>query len=414
MNTFRMKTKIFNIFMLLAVALGFAACNDDTEPVLSQTSNGSSSVEGGIPQSMTLEKAKASETVFTLSWEAPTYNLNVAKSYRIEISNVAEFTTTASVAVTSATTYAVTQGELNEAVLEFMPSVEDVSETPVYLRIRCELNDDPEMVMVVGDVYNFKVTPYPGEYPRLYVVGSINGWDINTSGYFLRDTEGNNVFTGRLGIPAGGQFRFYKELGNWDTNSIGSQVDDAGVNITVTDGVFETTLVEGKGSWIFPADAEGTYNCTVDLTNMTARFEYAGAYEDTYEDPGAGEEVEAPTGLFMVGNINGWSLTPESTQGALTETSEGSNVWNATLALPDNGDGYSYFRFYTELNNDWDTTTIGAVGLGDNENQELTLDGGVVETELEPGSKGSFMIATGTYNVTVDLNDNLLVMELAE
>ena len=34
-----MKTKLLNILMLLAVAVGFAACNDDTEPVLAQVSD---------------------------------------------------------------------------------------------------------------------------------------------------------------------------------------------------------------------------------------------------------------------------------------------------------------------------------------------------------------------------------------
>ena len=49
-----MKTKIFNIFMLLAVAIGFAACNDDTEPVLSLTSAGNVT-EQNIPGTLVLD-----------------------------------------------------------------------------------------------------------------------------------------------------------------------------------------------------------------------------------------------------------------------------------------------------------------------------------------------------------------------
>ncbi len=309
-----MKTKIFNIFMLLAVAIGFAACNDDTEPVLSLTSAGNVT-EQNIPGTLVLDKANASSVVFSMTWTAPEFNVKVAKSYRIEISNTADFAATASVAVTSATTYGVTAEELNTAVLEYMPSVEDVSPIDVFVRVRCELNDDPAGGYVVGEQsFPVNVTPYPGEYPRLYVVGSIQGWDINSSNYFLRDREGSNVYTGELGIPNGAQFRFYKELGNWDTNGYGSQVDDAGINITVTDGVYEGALVSGKGSWIFPADAEGTYNCTVDLTNMTVKFEYAGEYRDTAEDAG-GEEIETPMGCFMVGDINGWSVEYTATEG---------------------------------------------------------------------------------------------------
>lgn len=404
-----MKTKIFNIFMLLAVAIGFAACNDDTEPVLSLTSAGNVT-EQNIPGTLVLDKANASSVVFSMTWTAPEFNVKVAKSYRIEISNTADFAATASVAVTSATTYGVTAEELNTAVLEYMPSVEDVSPIDVFVRVRCELNDDPAGGYVVGEQsFPVNVTPYPGEYPRLYVVGSIQGWDINSSNYFLRDREGSNVYTGELGIPSvpsGAQFRFYKELGNWDTNSYGSQVDDAGINITVTDGVYEGALVSGKGSWIFPADAEGTYNCTVDLTNMTVKFEYAGEYRDTAEDAG-GEEIETPTGCFMVGDINGWSVEYTATEGQLTESYEGSNVWTATLSLPDSGNGNSYFRFYTELSGDWNAGTVGTPSGGD---EALEIVDGMVEAEVVPGNQGSFLVPTGTYEVSLDLNANYLVM----
>ena len=91
-----MKTKIFNIFMLLAVAIGFAACNDDTEPVLSLTSAGNVT-EQNIPGTLVLDKANASSVVFSMTWIAPEFNVKVAKSYRIEISNTADFAATASV-----------------------------------------------------------------------------------------------------------------------------------------------------------------------------------------------------------------------------------------------------------------------------------------------------------------------------
>ena len=409
-----MKTKIFNIFMLLAVAIGFAACNDDTEPVLSLTSAGNVT-EQNIPGTLVLDKANASSVVFSMTWTAPEFNVKVAKSYRIEISNTADFAATASVAVTSATTYGVTAEELNTAVLEYMPSVEDVSPIDVFVRVRCELNDDPAGGYVVGEQsFPVNVTPYPGEYPRLYVVGSIQGWDINSSNYFLRDREGSNVYTGELGIPNGAQFRFYKELGNWDTGTYGSQVDDAGVNITLTDRNYEGALVAGKGSWIFPTDAEGTYNCTVDLTNMTVKFEYAGEYRDTAEDPGTGGEVEVPTGCFVVGNINNWSTEASATEGQMTETEEGSGVWTGTFAMPDSGDGNSYFRFYTQLSNDWATGSYGAPNPNEDGNEILKIVDGYAESELVEDGQGTFVIPSGTYMISVDFNTNMMTIELTE
>lgn len=409
-----MKTKILNIFMLLAVALGFAACNDDTEPVLSQTTGGST--EGTVPTTMVLDENNPSEVMFTLSWTAPEFNLAVVKNYRIEVSNSEDFATRASVAVTANTTYGVTASELNEAVLEFMPSVEDVYAIDMFMRVRCELNDDDNWVIPVGETYQFNVTPYPGEYPRLYVVGSIQGWNINASNYFLRCTTGDNVYTGELGVPEGGQFRFYSQLGNWDTGTYGSQVDDAGVSISLAEGTYEGTLYEGKGSWIF--DREGTYNCTVDLTNMTVKFEYAGEYHDTAEEGG---EVETPSaeGCFVVGNINNWSVEASATQGQLTETTEGSNVWTGTLALPDSGDGSgnSFFRFYTTLNGDWNSNCYGSSAVnedGSAGNETLTLVDGYAEAEIVKDSQGNFVVPTGTYTISVDLTNNLMIIEAAQ
>ncbi len=408
-----MKTKILNIFMLLAVAVGFAACNDDTEPVLSQPQGGGVTQEN-IPEAIVLDKDNPAAEAFTLTWATPQFNVGVVKSYRIEVANSEDFATTASVAVTSDTTYTVTASELNTAVLEFMPSVEDVSPIDVYVRVRCELNDDPSWVMTVGESYKVNVTPYPGEYPRLYVVGSIQGWNISASNYFLRDRTGENVFTGELGIPAGAQFRFYTELGNWDTNTYGSQVDDAGVNITLTDRNYEGALVAGKGSWIFPTDAEGTYNCTVDLTNMTVKFEYAGEYRDTAEDPGTGGEVEVPTGCFVVGNINNWSTEASATEGQMTETEEGSGVWTGTFAMPDSGDGNSYFRFYTQLSNDWATGSYGAPNPNEDGNEILKIVDGYAESELVEDGQGTFVIPSGTYMISVDFNTNMMTIELTE
>ena len=237
------------------------------------------------------------------------------------------------------------------------------------------------------------------------------GWNINSSNYYLVSYENNGIFTGELGIPAGGQFRFYTELGDWETNSYGSQAADAGIEITLPGGIYDGALVVGKGSWIFPADAEGTYNCTVDMNAMSVKFEYVGEYRDTAQGDDD-EETETPTGLFVVGDINGWSLAPTATEGTLTETAEGSDVWSGTFSLPDSGNGYSYFRFYTELNGgDFNTGSIGTVS-GENETLELT--DGIAEATLLADSQGCFVVSPGSYQITVDIANNTMLIEAAE
>lgn len=409
-----MKTKILNMLLLLAVSMGFAACNDDTEPVLNELEPGNVTSWSwlGEDSQIVLDKNASDEIVLSIEWVAPTFNINVARSYRIELCNTEDFAAPISVAVTNGTSYNVTAAELNEAVLKYMPSVEDVSAIDVFVRVRCELNSDPNWVMPLAGYLPINVTPYPGEYPRLYVVGSLQNWNINESAYFLRCTTGDNVYTGQLGLLAGAQFRFYSSLGNWDEGSYGSQVEDAGVNISLETGLYEGSLFSGKGSWII--DREGTYNCTVDIVNMTVKFEYAGEYQDTAEEGDGGEDVEIPSGCFVVGNINNWSVEPTATEGAMTETSEGSGVWSGTFAFPDSGNGLSYFRIYTSLSGDYNTGQYGGTIADDENNQQIEITDGYAEVEIAEGSSTSFMVPTGIYLVTVDFNSNMMTIENAE
>lgn len=405
-----MKTKILNILMLLAAGLGFASCNDDTEPVLELLSNVEiSSINA--PGAVTLVESDNANVVFSLEWTEPKFSVQVPKTYRIEVSDSEDFARSSSVATTSSTRYDVTVAELNKAVRAFYETIIDCTPKDIFVRVRCELNSDASFGYASAASAPINVTPYEGEYPRLYVIGSIQGWNINSSNYYLVSYENNGIFTGELGIPAGGQFRFYTELGDWETNSYGSQAADAGIEITLPGGIYDGALVVGKGSWIFPADAEGTYNCTVDMNAMSVKFEYVGEYRDTAQGDDD-EETETPTGLFVVGDINGWSLAPTATEGTLTETAEGSDVWSGTFSLPDSGNGYSYFRFYTELNGgDFNTGSIGTVS-GENETLELT--DGIAEATLLADSQGCFVVSPGSYQITVDIANNTMLIEAAE
>lgn len=412
-----MKTKILNILLLLAAGLGFASCNDDTEPVLELLSNVEiSSINA--PGAVTLVESDNANVVFSLEWTEPKFSVQVPKTYRIEVSDSEDFARSSSVATTSSTRYDVTVAELNKAVRAFYETIIDCTPKDIFVRVRCELNSDASFGYASAASAPINVTPYEGEYPRLYVIGSIQGWNINSSNYYLVSYENNGIFTGELGIPAGGQFRFYTELGDWETNSYGSQAADAGIEITLPGGIYDGALVVGKGSWIFPADAEGTYNCTVDMNAMSVKFEYAGEYRDTAAEGDEGGDDEDPNvGLFLLGTVNNWNMTAAADY-SLEEAGEGSNVWSGTFQFPDKGDGNSYFRFYTHLDPNWGAQySVGsAVYTNDNENEEVTLVDGYAEVPVMVGSKGSFIVTPGTYMVTVDLSSDspLMIIEPAE
>lgn len=413
-----MKTKILNILLLLAVAMGFAACEDDTEPVLKQISD-LQITEQNAPATVTLFKDQADAVVFSLKWKAPEFNVPVARSYRIEAAQNEDFSGTASVAVTSATQYDVKASELNTAVRTFYSDIKDCTPKDIYLRVRCELNDDASFVIASTSKITVNVTPYEGEYPKLYVIGdAAGGWDINNGSYFIQDKQQNGVFTGEVGLHANGTgFRFYTQLGDWDAKNVsyGSQVEDSGIAISLTNGVYEGKFYYGKGSWQLPE--EGTYMLTVDTNNETVKFEKIGEWKDTSVTEDDGDDEDSNAGLFLIGTVNNWNMTAAADY-SLEEAGEGSNVWSGTFSFPDRGDGSSNFRFYTHIDPNWGAQySVGsAVYTNDNENEEVTLVDGYAEVPVMVGSKGSFIVTPGTYMVTVDLSSDspLMIIEPAE
>ena len=79
----------------------------------------------------------------------------------------------------------------------------------------------------------------------IYLVGAPEGWagptEDNASHYEdwkLYDMADDGNYTGTFDIPEGKfMFRFYKKLTGWETDSFGSQADDAPIDLTWTDGI---------------------------------------------------------------------------------------------------------------------------------------------------------------------------------
>lgn len=129
---------------------------------------------------------------------------------------------------------------------------------------------------------------------QIYLVGDPQGWGISDASMPLQQTA-SGVYEGTYDIPEGKfTFRFYKALGNWDANSIGSQSADNPISISFTNGKYEGSVVQGgKGSWSCGAWGGGPLKMTVNLNTNKVTFE---------------GEVELPETIYLVGNFNGWNV----------------------------------------------------------------------------------------------------------
>ena len=79
--------------------------------------------------------------------------------------------------------------------------------------------------------------------------------------------------TGTIEINAGDfEFRFYSQLGDWETNSLGAGEPDSPVDITVGASGYTGPVVNGKGKWKYAAWPGGQCQMTLDLKKMEVTF----------------------------------------------------------------------------------------------------------------------------------------------
>lgn len=144
------------------------------------------------------------------------------------------------------------------------------------------------IVVDMSDPNNMTFTMTEGESKPvisqyIYLVGSISGWMApgtdNSEAYkdfTLVCNDESNVYTGSFAVTAGHvNFRFATELtdAGWDNpNQIGSQVEDADVPCSFTNGVYSGAYVSGKGNWAFDIDKDGLLTLTVDTNSQTVSF----------------------------------------------------------------------------------------------------------------------------------------------
>ena len=227
----------------------------------------------------------------------------------------------------------------------------------------------------------------------LYLVGQPQGWNISSSDMVLNETEiGSKIYHAMYEIKAGEfQFRFYRALGDWETNSIGSQVEDNPVDIALEGGVYEGECVDGKGSWQVSDWGGGMVDMIVNLNDMTVTFK---SMTDARE-------------IYIIGACSGWDINSKAM--VLKETQLGSNIYSGTYNI---NAGEFQFKIYTELG-DWDSNVFGSTEDGSDQNVDVTVP---YNGPAYPG-KGNWNVPTwngGEVTITLDLNDNQISFALPE
>lgn len=139
--------------------------------------------------------------------------------------------------------------------------------------------NDPDAITVTTREGNWDTS----KLKFIYLVGDCSAWSVSEGNaeeiyadFKLYDWENNGIYSNTFNVAADkATFRFYTELGNWDKGSLGSQVDDNPLEVTMTDGAYSGGLVEGKGSWKVANWAGGEMKMVVNTTDNTVSFSAA-------------------------------------------------------------------------------------------------------------------------------------------
>lgn len=248
----------------------------------------------------------AQDNNVNLTWSQPDYGYNAFATYQIQVGLVKDGQVTwyekDGQPKYLATTYTVCNANISgEEISEVLCAIDGFKYAEdyvsqgyrevafrVYSSINTSMKAEVAGTGILSDNYvtfrhmaAYNAIKSPG---YIYLVGNCTDWQTpnagNTEHYsawrlFEKDDEiGSKVYYGTFELPAGAQFRFYRALTGWDQDSMGPQVDDAGVESAFTNGEFEGAIQtnKAKGTWLFSGFEGGTVEMMVDLNQNKVKF----------------------------------------------------------------------------------------------------------------------------------------------
>lgn len=252
----------------------------------------------------------SSSNKVNLTWSQPDFGYNAYATYKVQVGIVNNGTVTWNEKDGSpkflSTPYTacnanISGEEIAQAICELdgfkdVDSYVDMGFREIALRIyaciQSSVNVEVAGTGIMSD--NYVTFPHMAAYcaikspAYIYLVGNPTGWAEPNQGnldfyadwrlWEKEDEIGSNVFYGTFELAAGDlQFRFYRALTGWDTDSMGPQTNDAGVPSTFdSKGFFSGSILtapKSKGTWLFSGFAGGTVEMTVDLNQQTVKFQ---------------------------------------------------------------------------------------------------------------------------------------------
>jgi hypothetical protein len=303
--------KIYNNLLLAMVALLplLTSCKDDRD----SNPTVRSATEFKINASPLAEQyiQLSADNTVNLTWSQPNYGFNALATYQVQVGLVDNGTVTwntkAGAPKYLKSTFTscnanISGDEIAESICDIdgfadADSYVDKGFREIALRVYSSLYDNSgneiagsgilsENYVTFKHMAAFNAVKSPA---YIYLVGNPTGWTTPNAGnadfykdwrlYEKADEIGSDIYYGTFDIPAIDplQFRFYRELINWDLTSMGPQEADAGVDCAFDNNKYEGSIMWDKekfykGSWNFGAFEGGSITMKVDLKKKSVEF----------------------------------------------------------------------------------------------------------------------------------------------
>lgn len=290
--------KLSIFFAALATMMGFTACDADDDPVWQVPTPGSFVLNTPPMADETFVFTEGDDQAIEFTVSQPNYGFIASVTYGIQVDIDEQYKAkdeNGQVMHTDPVTIApeqptpakivVSSQQIAEALCE-LRGIESkdawVQIDPIPVKVRATaIVGDIEKTYIESNwitlkaVQGWDAIKEPG---FIYFVGAAEGWKgpegVNKGHYddwrlFEKRSEiGSKVYWAVFDIPADkAMFRFYTALTGWDADSYGSQTEDNPVDVEFdADGIMQSDLVKGKGSFNFPDWEGGEMTICVDMS----------------------------------------------------------------------------------------------------------------------------------------------------
>ena len=335
--------RITKYLLSMAAALGMiAGCQKPEMVQISAPEDVVAPVLAAVEGPIEITSANLGLDKVTFEWTPADYGVKTQVNYSIEVATAAapasKVTVTSGITATSEqleagkVTSDVTYEALNAILFNDLKLADGIAED-VNFFIGAKVGEYAKIYSNVITV-SCKVTAAEKEYPKLYVVGSYNGWSHDKNQY-LFDFEGTDaVYQGMVDFGADHAANEFKITGGgWgnDEHSMDGAHDAESKTIKVTDG---------GGDNINVYQAKRYYHLTYDRSahTLTADFSFDQ--------------------IGVIGDFNGWGAD------VVMEFNEAKQRFYADVEFPEDG-GFK-FRADAGWDVNWGSKTEGFLDGGDN------------------------------------------------